>query len=192
MNVETTSTTLLRVLGEDARSARWVEFVARYVPLMTDFLRGRYPEIDSDDVVQETLIAVAKALPNYRYDPDEKGYFRNWLLGVVRNKANDVLRSRAHDASLLERLAEEKGVAADSGSSAEDWRRDAFEVALAQLLCDPGISERDRRVFRRVALNEEPPDEVAKLFGITRNHVDQIKSRLKARLRVLAEGLLHA
>lgn len=69
--------------------------------------------------------------------------------------------------------------------------------------CGSGLEVRHNHIQTRVALNEDcvstgeaaakrSPDEVAELFGITRNHVDQIKSRLKARLRVLAEGLLHA
>jgi len=192
MNIQTTSTTLLRVLGEDAGSARWAEFVARYVPALADYVKAKYPVLDADDVVQETLIAVAAALPVYRYDPDEKGHFRNWLIGVARHKAQDALRARTHDAALAKRISEQASADAQPTRAADDWRRDAFEAALAQLLCDPDISDRDRRVFRRVALNDEKPDDVAALFGITRNHVDQIKNRLKARLRELAERMLRA
>jgi len=192
MDIQTTSTTLLRVLGEDARSARWAEFVARYAPAMADYVRSGYPALEPEDIVQEALVAVAKALPNYHYDPDNKGHFRNWLFGVVRNKANDALRVRAHDAAVASRVAEKASIDGQPTHTTDDWRLDAFEAALAQLLCDPDISDRDRQVFRRVALNEEKPEAVAALFGITRNHVDQIKNRLKKRLREMAERMLRA
>ena len=191
MDIATTSTTLLRVLGEDAQSARWTEFAAQYVPFMTDYLRAAFPTLEADDIVQEALIVVVKALPNYHYDPDAKGHFHNWLVGVVRNKANDALRKRAHDVAVVRRVAEKGVVEQQTPRTNDDWRRDAFESALAQLLCDPDISDRDRQVFRRVALNEESPESVATLFGITRNHVDQIKSRLKARLRETVERMLN-
>ena len=191
MDIATTSTTLLRVLGEDAQSARWTEFAAQYVPFMTDYLRAAFPTLEADDIVQEALIAVVKALPNYHYDPDAKGHFHNWLVGVVRNKANAALRKRAHDVAVVRRVAEKGVVEQQTPRTNDDWRRDAFESALAQLLCDPDISDRDRQVFRRVALNEESPESVAALFGITRNHVDQIKSRLKARLRETVERMLN-
>ena len=82
----TTSTTLLRDLAQDSQHARWGEFVARYRPMMEAFLRERFPSVEADDVIQETLIAVCTALPSYRYSPDEKGHFRNYLTGKPSQK----------------------------------------------------------------------------------------------------------
>jgi len=44
-------------------------------------------------------------------------------------------------------------------------------------------------VFTRVAVNGEKPEDVAAAFGIERNAVDQIKSRLTARLKELVAAL---
>ena len=98
----TTSTTLLKAIGADADSPRWLDFVARYQPVMESYLRGKYPAVDADDVMQEALVVLARKLPEYRYAPDEKGHFRNYLLGILKNKANEALRQQARDNRAVE------------------------------------------------------------------------------------------
>ena len=53
-------------------------------------------------------------------------------------------------------------------------------------MADKSISTRDNEIFRRVALQEESPEDVADIFGIKRNNVDQIKARMVAKLKELA------
>ena len=62
----TTSTTLLRELAADSQHARWGEFVTRYGPMMRDYLRVRFPTVDANDVVAETLVALVDVLADYR------------------------------------------------------------------------------------------------------------------------------
>ena len=81
--IPTTSTTLLRDLARDSQHARWGEFVARYRPMMESYLRERFPAVDADEAVQETLIALIRALPVYRYVPEETGHFRSYLTGIA-------------------------------------------------------------------------------------------------------------
>ena len=64
-----------------------------------------------------------------------------------------------------------------------------MEIALRQLLADSTIHERTRIVFARVAVNGEKPDDVAVAFGIKRNAVDQMKSRMMERLKELVAAL---
>ena len=66
-----TSTTLLRDLAQDSQHARWAEFVERYRPMMEAFMRERFPTVEADDVIQETLIALIETLPVYHYSPEE-------------------------------------------------------------------------------------------------------------------------
>lgn len=106
MNIPTTSTTLLRDIAQDSQNARWSEFVARYRPMMEAFLRERFPSIEADDIIQETLAALCKVLPDYQYAPDEKGRFNNYLTGILRNKAIRVLRKRMSDCEKLVEYAD--------------------------------------------------------------------------------------
>ena len=79
-----TSTTLLRNVT-DAEHPRWPEFVAKYRPMMEAYLQSRFPTLEADDIIQETFAALCGILPSYIYDPDEKGHFRNYLTGILRN-----------------------------------------------------------------------------------------------------------
>ena len=186
--IPTTSTTLLRDLAQDSQHARWGEFVARYRPMMEAFVRERFPSLDADDVIQETLIELIRVFPVYHYSPKEKGHFHNYLTGILRHRA---LRM-AGEEKRRERLVAD-GRAACPRSSAESeekaWRESLLEIALQQLLADSSIHERTRIVFARVAVNGEKPDDVAAAFGIERNAVDQMKSRMMARLKELVAAL---
>ena len=45
----------------------------------------------AQEVVQETVIAVARKIPDFRYDP-AKGSFKQWLLLICRRRIQDHLR----------------------------------------------------------------------------------------------------
>ncbi len=88
-------------MANDVQHERWGEFVTRYRPMMEAFMRERFPSLEADDIIQETLIALCKILPSYRYAPDEKGHFRNFLTGILRNKARTALRKEQHQSLFL-------------------------------------------------------------------------------------------
>ena len=156
-------------------------------------MRERFPSLDADDVIQDTLIAVCRVMPSYRYDPDEKGHFRNYLTGILRNKARNALRKEqrrfqvAAESSVLRFSTGERR----SVVSGEDviWRESLFDVALRQFLADPSVADRTKRIFERTAINGESPEIVALAFKMTRHAVDQAKSRALARLRELVKVL---
>ena len=185
---------MLKAIGADAYSQRWTEFVARYQPVMESFLAERFPDVDADDVMQETLVVIARKLPNYHYAPDTKGHFRNYLLGILKNKAREEQKRRNRavraEEAAKESVAMSQAVSPDEDAEARNWRLAAYEVALQQLLADPRHSERTRQIFIRTALKGESPASVAALFGTTRNNVDQTKNRMTAELKELARRLV--
>ena len=193
-----TSVSLLEALSSDATSVRWTEFDKKYSGPMRAFLRAHYPTVDADDVTQETLIALVKCLPNYRYVPDEHGYFHNYLMGIVKHKALDAIRRQAVDSKIKEKLGEEELERIKNFKDTRDkdeeatWMNSTNEAALEQLLADDSITPTTRQVFRHVALMHEEPVDVARQFGITRNNVDQIKARLIARLKDLIADMTAA
>ena len=205
--IPTTSTTLLRDIANDSQHARWGEFVARYRPIMEAYMRERFPSLDADDVIQETLIAVWAALPSYRYAPEEKGYFHNYLTGILRNKALRQLHREQRQAEIADEMRRSRGDAPQclvnggrarspsapqgviQGDDEQSWRETLVEIALQQLMNDESIQSRTRQVFLRVVVNGEKPDDVAAAFGIERNAVDQIKSRMMPRLQKIVADL---
>ena len=213
-SIPATSTTLLRDLANDSQHARWSEFVTRYRPMMEAYLREQFPSVEADDVIQETLIAVWAALPSYRYAPDEKGHFHNYLTGILRNKALRQLYKEQRHAEIAEMVHDDascdgraRTLAAPPSTSStcrsvaprppsdmmaddeQSWRETLVEIALRQLMNDESIQSRTRQVFLRVAVNGEKPDDVAVAFGIERNAVDQIKNRMMPRLQKIVADL---
>ncbi len=189
--VPITSVSLLKVLGEDAQSPRWTEFANMYASTIDGFLFKYFPSVDAAEVVNDTLLALVEKLPVYEYDPDVKGHFRNYLIGIVRFKAIEQLKRRKRDAELKKALETQEQLNWEYERQSysvdlRNWQREAYEAALAQFMADPGLSDRDKDIFRRVALRGESPEDVAKMFGIKRNNVDQIKARMVAKLKELA------
>lgn len=155
---------------------------------MEAYLRERFPFVDVDDTVQETLIALIKSMPVYRYVPEETGRFRSYLTGILRHKALRQIRGDRQQTKVLEMLRRDapQNEILDNDQS---WRESIMEIALQQLLADESIHERTREVFRRVAINGEKPEDVGSSLGIARNAVDQMKSRMTLRLKELVRAL---
>ena len=187
-----TSTTLLRDLAQDSRHARWGEFVARYRPMMETYMHTRFPMVDADDAIQETLIALIKVFPVYHYSPEETGAFHNYLTGILRHRALRIIECESRRLDKELKYQEIEGLSASGGNNDDglSWRESVFEIALQQLLADESINDRTKQVFVRVAVNGEKPESVAESFGIARNAVDQMKARMKERLRELANMLM--
>ena len=182
-----TSTTLLKQIAGAAEHPRWEEFVAKYRPALEAFARERFPGLEADDLIQETLLALMRALPDYVAREDKKGAFHNYLTGVLRHKAVDALRKAGHRAE-AEALAAREAAEAGGG----DWRRTLYAVALGQLMDNPRLGARSKQIFLRLALRGETPREVAESLQVSRAFVDQTKKRMMARLKQIIEGLGNA
>ena len=190
--VQDTSTTLLRDVA-DTQHARWAVFHSRYEPMMRAFIKSRFPSVDADDVIQETFVALARAIPHYTYNPKENGHFRNYLTGILRNKALKALARRQRDSFLNEQAAAEIfGGASANEIDYREWRESVYEIALQQLLADESIHERTKQVFVRLAIDGEKPEAVAESLGIPYNTVIRIRKRAIARLRSYVEAMKKA
>lgn len=195
--IPVTSISLLEGIASSSTSAKWTEFFRLYEEPMRGFMQTRFPSLEADDVIQETMIALMKAIPDYHYTPDDRGHFRNYLMGILKHKAMDALKKRKRAADHADEVIHDSGrgntmnsnpmVDAADYSPAEDdsWKIAAAEAAIEQLLADESVSTRNREIFRHVALLHEDPEQVAADFGVSRNNVDQIKNRLMTRLRDL-------
>lgn len=179
-----TSAVLLERLRHGADADAWTEFALRYrVPLL-EFAEARgWHHVDIEGAVQETLRTVAIALPRGDYHP-EKGRFRDWLLGILRDRLKTALRtevnrSRREYTYLRDRLPE----CVVPETDAALWRKVCLRQALRMVLEAPAVAGRTRAVFVDYVLHGRPAEEVADAYGLTPNAVYQIRNRLIARLR---------
>jgi len=127
--IPVTSTTLLKDISGDANSARWSEFVARYRPMMESYLRERFPFLEHDDVIQETLLTLVAKLPSYRYVPNETGYFHNYLTGILRRKALRVCERNKRRGEVMAEYRQEPQVVAEDDER-EIRTVDGFSAAI--------------------------------------------------------------
>ena len=185
-----TSPTLLRAIAADPESPRWNDFARLYGPVVRRCLArtgaaGRpLGSADRDDLVQ--FLAVARALPGFRYDP-ARGRFRGYLATVVRNL---VLRRRREEAARPEVAVAETGEreAAPATTDAErELMLECWTLALARVLREHAFTPNAKAVFRAHVLDDRPAADVAAEFRMRPNAVYQVKDRvLRAVRRELA------
>src|SRR5262245_6158027 len=91
--IRTRATLLLR-LKDWQDQASWEQFFDTYWKLIYGFARkAELTEQEAQDVVQETMFAVAKHMPAFTYNP-ARGSFKGWLMNMARWRIVDQLRKR--------------------------------------------------------------------------------------------------
>src|SRR2546422_10973795 len=89
-----TRTSLLNRLKHWSDERSWEEFFNTYAKVIYRFaMKAGLSDAEAQDVVQETVITVAKKIPGFKYDRS-LGSFKGWLLTITRRKVIDQLRKR--------------------------------------------------------------------------------------------------
>lgn len=192
--IETNETLLVRVKSMHAHEA-WQEFYRSYWSAIIRYARKLgLSEHQAEEVLQETMVALMRQLPNFDYDR-RKGRFRNYLLTIVHRKSLAAIRRAkgVPDVSLdsedpwggktLHEVLPAAAARADEHAAEERWREAIMEDALARMAKEPALAETTWPVFRAYVVENRPVAEVAEEFGLKENAVYQIKNRLLRRLR---------
>ena len=151
-------------------------------------MRERFPSVEADEAIAETLVALVDVFRSYRYDPKETGRFHNYLTGILRHKALRQCKEAERQGDLRRKMAADPLPVQDDPEEI-DYRQSLFEIAVRQFFDDESIAPRTKEIFRRTAIKGESPEAVAKSFMMERHAVDQIKSRSIAKLRAFVEAL---
>src|ERR1051326_2158620 len=89
-----TRQTLLSRLKDWNDQDSWKDFFDTYWNLIyRTARRSGVTDTESQDVVQETIVSVAKAMPGFKYD-GSFGSFKKWLLQLTGWRITDQLRKR--------------------------------------------------------------------------------------------------
>ena len=67
------------------------------------------------------------------------------------------------------------------------WRMALHESAVEHVLTKTALAEQSKKVYRAYALQGRPIDEVAAEFGIAKNYVSQIKTRVDRMVAAVEE-----
>ena len=180
--------------GED--SAAWVRFWDTYQGAIRQFAALKGGEENADDIVMIVLGKLVEVLRSGKYTP-EKGNFHSYLATMVVNEVHmshrkDVVRQVGNRVAIDAPIGEGDKTIADTlvapaSSSPEavlddDWRKAVLTAAREHVLMHTALSDRDRQIYRAYALEGEDIAVVARRFGISRNSVSQIKTRIDKRI----------
>ncbi len=185
--IPTRRSLLSRLKKWDDRES-WQDFFDIYWKLIYGVaLRAGLSASDAEDVVQETVIGVAKYIPHFRYDP-ALGSFKSWLLLITRRRINDHLRKEYHRVkedqpppeetgrtTALERIPDPAGMDLDLIWE-EEWKQGLFEAAIRRVKHQ--VDPLHFQIFDCYALKEWPAKEVAAAFGVKASQIYLIKHRV--------------
>ena len=192
-----TSLSLLARIRDDPSQQAWDRIHRLYEPLIRSWLvRYQLQGTDADDVTQEVLIAVSKDIPGFEHN-GRTGAFRAWLRGILVNRLREFWRSRSRkvtaggDSSMqvqIDQLADPKS------ELSQIWNQEHDQHVLRGLLLvvREEFQATTWKAFEMSTIEGMKAKDVAEKLEISRNAVFVAKSRVLARLRTEAEGIVDA
>jgi len=187
-----TRASLILQIADVHNAQAWGEFAQLYQPVLYRLARRRgFQHADAEELVQEVMLAVARAVE--RFAPEKDGEtgrrrFRDWLHRIARNLMVNFLTRRKHQVwgsgkTDMQRLLEAE---CDAGSPVTqmfevEYRRQAFRQAAE--LVRQTVSENTWEAFWRSTIDDQPAGEVARQLNMSVGSVYIARSRVMARLR---------
>jgi RNA polymerase sigma-70 factor (ECF subfamily) len=176
-----TRATLIQRLKDWQDQSSWQDFFDTYWKLIYGVaIKGGLTDAEAQDVVQETMISVARHMPSFKYDPTI-GSFKTWLLNMTRWRITDQLRKRgpfaAHESSpqdtatgtrTVDKVVDPKSRDLDALWDAE-WEKNLLDAAMAKV--KRRLDPQKYQIFDLYVNKGWAPEKVAATFGIA---VDQI------------------
>ena len=179
----TTHGTLLARIADPSDGRAWDEFCRQYEEMIRAFARRQgVVGANADDIVQDVLLSLTKAMPGFAYSP-AKGKFRSYLKTVVVRAIARRRGQRAVAATLSE-LNDAKPAADDEALDAiweEEWRQQHLRRAMRVIEAE--FNATDLSCFRAYVVDGQDAAEVARQLGVSTGQLYTAKHRILTRLR---------
>lgn len=171
----------------------WREFFDTYWRLIYSVaLKSGFNDAEAQDIVQDTIVVVAKKMRNFKYDP-KIGSFKSWLMLNTRSRIIERLRkkrlplaekipqsdSTARTAT-VERIPDSAGQSVDEIWEAE-WKKNLLELALENV--KKQVSPKQFQIFDLYVLQETPIEAITRALGVSANQVYLAKHRVSEVLK---------
>jgi RNA polymerase sigma factor (sigma-70 family) len=171
---------------------RWQEFFDTYWKLIYSAARkSGLADAEAQEVVQETVITVAKNIDRLKYDP-AIGSFKGWLLQITRWRIADQFRKRQPDAAkrlsspddaltaTIERVPDSRVVDLDALWEAE-WKDNLLEAAIGRV--KKKVDPKQFQIFDCYVRKEWPAQKVAERLRVRVGQVYLARHRVAALLK---------
>lgn len=193
-----TRATLLNRLKNWQDQSSWQEFFDTYWKLIYGVAtKAGLTDAEAQDVVQETMVSVAKHMPKFKYDP-AIGSFKAWLLIKTRWCIIAQLRKRGPFVELrpfpndtttgvdpVENIVDPASQSLDAVWEAE-WKTNLLNAAIAKV---KRLDPQKYQIFDFYVNKEWPPEKVAARFNVSVDQVYLIKHRLTETIRAEVKRL---
>ena len=204
-----TRASLLERLKDMGDQASWNAFYEIYYDLIFGVARrAGLNESEAAEVVQETLITVAKKMPSFTYNP-AKDSFKGWLLTVVRWRIRDQLAKRSGPGGKQHRSFPGEPAGPDTRTATVDrvadpavpaleaiweqeWESQLLEAALARIKRQ--VQPKHYQIYHLHVVLGQPAREVARTLAVNAAQIYLAKHRvgnlLKKEVRRLKQARL--
>ncbi len=183
--------TLLSRLRDWDDNESWKEFFDTYWHLIYSVARkSGLSAVEAQEVVQETVISVAKHIQKFRLDR-KLGSFKGWLRNLTRWRIADQLRKRSRQALEPE--------LSDTGESAppeflpdlpepnsdlrweEEWQANLLQAAIDRVKLQ--VREEQYQIFDLYVLRQWPVSRISSTLGVSAARVYLAKHRVAALIK---------
>jgi len=186
-----TRASLLGRLKDWEDRAGWKEFFDMYWRLIFSVARkAGLTESEAEEVVQETVVSVARQMPEFQYDPT--GSFKAWLLQITRRRIVDQFRKRAPWEGGPPRAGEDSSRTATVNRLPapeaelepvweEEWHKNLVDAAMRRVKAR--VAPRQYQMFDLYTVKEWPASEVARTLNVSATQVYLAKHRVARLVR---------
>lgn len=181
--------TLVRGL-KSGKTESWAEFVDRYSPLIMRYCQRRSLKVeDAEEVLQESLYRISRAMPGFDYDP-AIGRFGGWVGQIVRRELGRYVER------VLGRNIGGNGFDPDqvlSGNTDAAWKDEFYAWLTEQALDDvrARVSEKQWHYFYECWINDEKPGVVAARLGVKPDLVYKARFQVNKVLKEVVDDLMN-
>lgn len=196
-----TRRSLLSRLKNWRDDASWQEFFDTYWRLIYSVaLKAGLTPVEAEEVVQDTVLSVAKAMRDFRYDP-QRGSFKGWLLQLTGWRITNHFNRRA--ARSVHEPGGRPGDASDAEMPTPDpafavppelerlweaeWEENLMHAALQRVRAQ--VNPKQFQIFDLYVLKHKPAKEVRQFLGVTTTEVYLAKHRVGKLIRKEAARL---
>jgi len=189
-----TRQSLLSRLKNSEDQTSWQDFFNTYWKLIYGVaIKSGLTDAEAQDAVQETVIAVAKNIKEFQYDP-QKCSFKSWLMLIARQRIIWQFRKRqalpvrictrlttipsAEDSdrtATIDRIPDPDSLSLDALWEAE-WEKNVMSAALERV--KRLVSGKQFQIFDLYALQHWPVRDIAKTLRVTAAQVYLAKHRI--------------